>query len=57
MIHEFGPEHGKMSLIAIHMSQLRQPGDYLRYNRKRAPPPRIHTFTAETNQKVGKFLK
>ena len=41
------------SWSAIHTSQLRQPGDYLKYNRTRAPQPRVHTFTAETNQKVG----
>ena len=39
------------------MSQLRQPGDYLKYNRTRAPPPRVHMFTAETNQIEEKFLK
>ena len=39
------------------MSQLRQPGDYLKYNRTRTPPPRIHMFTVETNQIEGKFLK
>ena len=33
------------------MSQLRQPGDYLKYNRTRTLPPRIHTFSVETNQK------
>ena len=33
------------------MSQLRQPGDYLKNNRVKASPPRIHTFTAELNQK------
>ena len=38
------------------MSQLRQP-DYLKYNRTRAPPPRIYTYTAETNQIEEKFLK
>ena len=36
------------------MSQLRQPGDYLKYNRTGAPQPHIHTFTAEPNQKVRK---
>ena len=36
------------------MSQLRQPGDYLKHNRTGASPPRIHTFTAESNQKVEK---
>ena len=39
------------------MSQLRQPGDYLKYNRTRAPPPYVYTFTAETNQMEEKFLK
>ena len=39
------------------MSQLRQPGDYLKYNRTRAPPTCVHTFTVETNQIEGKFLK
>ena len=32
------------------MSQLRQPGDYLKHNRARTLPPPVHTFTAETNQ-------
>ena len=36
------------------MSQLRQPGDYLKHNRTGASPPRIHTFTVEANQKVEK---
>ena len=36
------------------MSQLRQSGDYLKHNRTGASPPRIHTFTAESNQKVEK---
>ena len=36
------------------MSQLRQPGDYLKHNRTGASPPRVHTFTAESNQKVEK---
>ena len=39
------------------MSQLRQPGDYLKYNRTRTPPPGVHTFTAETNKIEEKFLK
>ena len=34
------------------MSQLRQPGDCLKHNRTGASPPCIHTFTAESNQKV-----
>ena len=34
------------------MSQLRQPGDYLKNNRTRAGPPRVHTLTAQSNQKV-----
>ena len=38
------------------MSQLRQPGDYLKYNRAGTLPPHIHTFTAETNEKKRKFL-
>ena len=39
------------------MSQLRQPGDYLKNNRTGASPPRVHTFTAESNQKVeNKFF-
>ena len=33
------------------MSQLRQPGDYLKNNRTGASPPHIHTFTVESNQK------
>ena len=36
------------------MSQLRQPGDYVKHNRTGASPPRVHTFTAEPNQKVDK---
>ena len=36
------------------MSQLRQPGDYLKHNRTGASPPHVHTFTAEPNQKVEK---
>ena len=36
------------------MSQLRQPGDYLKHNRTGVPPPCVHTFTAESNQKVEK---
>ena len=36
------------------MSQLRQPGDYLKHNRTGVPPPHAHTFTAESNQKVEK---
>ena len=39
------------------MSQLRQSGVYLKYNRTRAPSPCVYTFTVETNQKVGKFPK
>ena len=38
------------------MSQLRQPGDYLKHNRTGASPPRIHTFTVESNQKVEKEI-
>ena len=38
------------------MSQLRQPGDYLKDNRTGAGPPRIHMFTAESNQKVENKL-
>ena len=33
------------------MSQLRQPGDYLKHNRTGASPPCVHMFTAESNQK------
>ena len=33
------------------MSQLRQPGDYLKYNRTRTLPSCVCTFTAEANQK------
>ena len=36
------------------MSQLRQPGDYLKHNRTGASPPHVHTCTAESNQKVEK---
>ena len=36
------------------MSQLRQPGDYLKHNMARTQQPRVHTFTAETNQKRRK---
>ena len=36
------------------MSQLRQLGDYLKYNRTGASPPHVHTFRAESNQKVKK---
>ena len=40
------------------MSQLRQPGDYLKNNRTGASPPHVHTFTAESNQKVeNKFFQ
>ena len=39
------------------MSQLRQPGDYLKYNRTRAPPTRVHMFSVKTNQIEGKSLK
>ena len=39
------------------MSQLRQPGDYLKYNRVGSLVPRIYTFTAETNQKEKKKKK
>ena len=34
------------------MSQLRQPGDYLKHNRTGASPPHVHMFTVESNQKV-----
>ena len=34
------------------MSQLRQPGDYLKNNRTGAAPTRVHTLRAESNQKV-----
>ena len=36
------------------MRKLRQPGDYFTHNRTGASPPRIHTFTVESNQKVEK---
>ena len=36
------------SRSAIHTSQLRQPGDYLKNNRM--APPCIHTFTMEPNE-------
>ena len=36
------------------MSQLRQPGDYLKHNRTGASPPHVHAFTLESNQKVEK---
>ena len=36
------------------MSELRQKGDYLKHNRTGASPPCLHTFTAESNQKVEK---
>ena len=39
------------------MSQSRQPGDYLKHNRTGAPPPHVHTFTAESNQKVEEKKK
>ena len=38
------------------MSQLRQPGDYLKNNRTGAAPPCIHMLTAESNQKVENKL-
>ena len=38
------------------MSQLRQPRDYPKNNRTGASPPRIHMFTAESNQKVENKL-
>ena len=44
------------SRSAIHMSQLRQPGDYLKYNRAGTLPPCVHMFTAETNEKKRKVL-
>ena len=37
------------------MRQLRQPGDYLKHNRARVLPSRVHMFTAETNQKEKKI--
>ena len=41
------------------MSQLRQPGDYLKNSRTGASPPRVHTFTVEPNQKqkINFFFK
>ena len=38
------------------MSQLRQPGDYLKNNRTGASQPRVHTFTVEPNQKAENKL-
>ena len=38
------------------MSQLNQPGDYLKNNRTGASPPRVHMLTAESNQKVKRKL-
>ena len=40
------------SQSAIHTSQLRQPGDYLKNNRMRASSPRVHMFTVEAKQKL-----
>ena len=36
------------------MSQLRQPGDYLKNNR--TVPPHVHTFTAEKTRTENKLL-
>ena len=42
------------SRSVIHMSQLGQPGDYLKNNR--TVPPRIHTSTAEKTRTENKLL-
>ena len=46
------------SQSAIHTSQLRQPGDYLKYNKTRTLVPRVHTLMTETNgKKRNKIIK